>query len=632
MKLTGYLTGVLFSLFAGIVTGQTTMDKIMAARDIYYSNPDSSYQVCKEIENKLKNTRNVIEIGEAQLCQARYLLLKTRFDEATTKLNSAIAIFEKEKRISSLAKCHSLKAILLDRISNKDEAIVHQRKSLDLYTSINDVQGQISTLTNLSLDFIDAQQNDSALYYLVKLKRFSDKMRETSKYFMHQNFGSYYYNVRDFQPAIESLNIALSIAEKEKMIDSKATCLMIMAKVYMATANYSKAEKLLNESIELAQKNDLLHETNESYVKLIELYESQGNYKKAYHTEKLNDKIEKEIYNLDKINKINEIESQLKLTEKENIIAQKELAIKNEQLNTVEAKSEVTKLIFVLILSVVIIIFIIIILLRARKLNAKINAQKMMLEEKNTEITDSINYAKRIQSAILPATKYFKDNLPESFILYKPKDIVAGDFYWMQTLGDYVLFAAADCTGHGIPGALVSVVCSNSLNQSLKELQTTDTSALLEHTRTLVKDSFNKGNEGNITDGMDIALCALNRKTNEIYFTGANNPLWLVRDKALTEIKGDKQPVGKHFNERPFSGHKIQLQKGDTIYIFSDGFADQFGGPKGKKFMYKQLKELLIKVSTLPLSQQHDELNTTFELWKGDLEQIDDVCLIGVKI
>ncbi len=631
MKLRGYLIGFSF-LLVQLLHGQTTLDKIKVAYQLYYSNPDSSYLICKGIEDKLKNTNNVIEIAEAQLCQARYLLLKTRFDEATTKLNSAMPVFEKENRLSSLAKCHSLKSILLDRIANREEGIYHQRKALSLYTKAKNTQGQINSLINLSLDFIEAEENDSALYYLVKLKRYEDEMDGTFKYFLHQNFATYFYNVRDYQPSIESYHKALLVADKQKMIDSKATCLMLLSNVYKAQKKYAKAEELLNQSITLAQENKLLHETNEAYVGLIELYEIQGQYKKAFETEKLNDKIEKEIYNLEKINKINEIESQLKLTEKEAIIAQKELELKNEQLNTVEAKSKITQLFYLVALFFVIIIFVVIILVRARQLNAKINTQKLMLEEKNTEITDSINYAKRIQSAILPATDYFKEQLPKSFILYKPKDIVAGDFYWMQQVNETILFAAADCTGHGVPGALVSVVCSNALNQSVKELNTTNPCEILEETRILVKDRFNKGNEVNVKDGMDIALCSLNKTTNEIEFSGANNPLWLIRNGELIECKGDKQPVGKHFKEKPFTYYKEQLQKDDMIYVFSDGYADQFGGPKGKKFMLGQLKKLLISVSSKPIIEQQEILNQTFENWKGNLEQLDDVCLIGVRI
>ncbi len=612
------------------VLGQTTKDKLTYANQLYYSNPDSSFIICDEIAEKLKG-KNYNELAEAKLCKARYLLLKTNFDKAAKLLNEASDIFEKEHNLPRLAKCHSLKSILFGRISEHQKALLHQRKALELYTEAKDIKGQIASLTNISLDFIEATQNDSTFYYLSKLKRFMDVMEETDKYFMHQNFGTYYYNVSNFDASIEAYNKALTIAEKFEMVDSKSTVLMLMAHPYIAQKKYKLAEQNLTKSIAIASENNLLHESNEAYIQLIKLYEILGDFKQAYKIEKLNDKIEKEIYNLDKINKINEIETQLKLTEKENIITQKELELKNEQLNTIEAESRITQLIFIVALSILIIIFIVIILFRVKKLNNKIQIHKKMLEEKNTEITDSITYAKRIQSAILPSISSFKAHLPNSFILYKPKDIVAGDFYWMKTVGDNILYAAADCTGHGVPGAMVSVVCSNSLNQSVKELQSKQPSELLEMTRNLVKESL-FSEKGSINDGMDIALCSINLKENVLHFSGANNPLYIIRNGELIELKGDKQPIGSYFNEYPFNQHTFELKKGDTIYSFTDGYADQFGGPKGKKIMYKQFKKLLTSIVNESIEKQKEIIDQTFENWKGELEQIDDVCVIGVRI
>jgi serine phosphatase RsbU (regulator of sigma subunit) len=606
------------------------MEKLEYANNLYYSNPDSSYLVCNAIAEKL-NGKKYNEYAEAVLCKARYFILKTRFDEAAALLNEASEIFKSEKNLSRLAKCHSLKSILLGRISDPEKALFHQRKALGLYIVADDKKGQIDALTNISLDFLETQQNDSAFYYLLKLKTFKDEMTESSIYYFHQNFATYFYNVKNYQSSIDEYEKALSIAEKLNMIDSKATVFMLIAKTNIAEKKYNLAKRSLNKSITIATDNKLLHEANEAYNMLIELHEILGDYKQAFEIKKINDKIEKEIYNLEKINKINEIEGQLKLTEKEKIITQKELELKSEQLNTVKAESRITQLFFVVAFSIIIIIFIAIILLRARKLNRKISAQKMMLEQKNSEITDSITYAKRIQSAILPASDYFKKHLPNSFILYQPKDIVAGDFYWMQIINDTVLYAAADCTGHGVPGAMVSVVCSNSLNQSVKELKTTNPSEIMEMTRGLIKESLDS-TEDNVVDGMDIALCSLNLKTNEVIFSGANNPLYIVRNGELTEIKGDKQPVGKYFQEKPYNNHSYQLQKGDTIYTFTDGFADQFGGPKGKKFMYKQFKQLIISIVDKNVEEQKEMLTQTFENWKGDLDQIDDVCVIGVQI
>jgi serine phosphatase RsbU (regulator of sigma subunit) len=262
-----------------------------------------------------------------------------------------------------------------------------------------------------------------------------------------------------------------------------------------------------------------------------------------------------------------------------------------------------------------------------------IQNQKQEVVEKNKEITDSINYAKRIQVAILPPEKLIKQFLPDSFVLYKPKDIVAGDFYWMEKVEDLIVFAAADCTGHGVPGAMVSVVCHNALNRSVREFSLIEPGEILDKTRELVIKQFEKSEE-EVKDGMDIALCVLNVRSRELKYAGANNPLWIVKPEMeeLFEIKGDKQPIGKYAEIKEFSTHKLNLNKGDLIFLFTDGFADQFGGPKGKKFKYKTFKNLLLKNKDLSVREQLAIYDESFEDWKGDLEQLDDVCVIGVRV
>ena len=258
----------------------------------------------------------------------------------------------------------------------------------------------------------------------------------------------------------------------------------------------------------------------------------------------------------------------------------------------------------------------------------QIEAQAKM-EEQHKEITDSINYAKRIQSAILPPKKIVKEYLQDSFILYKPKDVVAGDFYWMEHSDGKVFFAAADCTGHGVPGAMVSVVCNNALNRSVREYGMITPGNILDKTKELVIKEFEKS-EDEVKDGMDIALCCL--EGNKITYSGAHNPLWIVRDQKIIEIKADKQPIGKFKFEKPFTTHEIDLIRGDSLYIFSDGYPDQFGGEKGKKFKTGNLKKLLLSIQNHPMEKQRDLLNDEFEKWRGSLEQIDDVCIIGVRI
>ena len=271
---------------------------------------------------------------------------------------------------------------------------------------------------------------------------------------------------------------------------------------------------------------------------------------------------------------------------------------------------------------------------RKRRDNHLIAQQKLLVEVKNEEILASITYAKRIQSAILPPAKLVKEFLKESFILYKPKDVVAGDFYWMESVvsksnKNIVLFAAADCTGHGVPGAMVSVVCNNALNRSVREHGITDPGEILTKTREIVIQEFEKSEE-EVKDGMDIALCSL--EGMKLQYAGAHNPLWIIRNGELIETKANKQPIGQFDNPEPYTTHSFDLETGDSVYLFSDGYVDQFGGEKGKKFKTNAFRELLLSIQNKSMEEQKIIINDAFETWKGSLEQIDDVCVIGVGV
>ncbi|MFI5148309.1 MAG: tetratricopeptide repeat protein [Bacteroidia bacterium] len=262
---------------------------------------------------------------------------------------------------------------------------------------------------------------------------------------------------------------------------------------------------------------------------------------------------------------------------------------------------------------------------------AIIEKQKELVEEHRKEIIDSITYAKRLQQAIFPPLTDIKALFPESFLLYKPKDIVAGDFYWMEQLGDTVFIAAADCTGHGVPGAMVSIVCSNALNRSVKEFALRDTGQILDKTRELVLETFAKSNN-EVKDGMDISLLALNQHQEFACWSGANNQLWYIENGELREITANKQAIGKTDNPKSFTTHTIALNKGIIFYLMTDGYPDQFGGPKGKKFKYKPLQEILVTNSNQIMEKQHSILADVFHEWKGNLEQVDDVTILGIRL
>ena len=260
-----------------------------------------------------------------------------------------------------------------------------------------------------------------------------------------------------------------------------------------------------------------------------------------------------------------------------------------------------------------------------------VSAQKILLEEKNKETTDSINYARYIQQAILPSKEFISSHLPNSFVVYLPKFIVSGDFYWVQEKKEHIFFAVGDCTGHGVPGAMLSVIAQNILNRILFAFELTKPSDILDKASELMETTLTQGG-GQMRDGMDIALCALNKKTMLLEYSGANNPLYHIVNNELKEYKANKAPIGKFEAKSPFTTNEIQLQKGDAVYIFSDGMADQFGGPNEKKFKYKTLKELLLSNHHKTANDQKQTIISTFEAWKGKLEQLDDVCIFGIKI
>lgn len=290
----------------------------------------------------------------------------------------------------------------------------------------------------------------------------------------------------------------------------------------------------------------------------------------------------------------------------------------------------------------------------------EITEQKIIIEHKNEEVMASITYAQRLQNAILPTSTQISEALENSFVLFLPKDIVSGDFYYLETKnnGNNVFFTAADCTGHGVPGAMVSLVCSNALHQAVIEEDLNEPAKILNSAKTNLEQRFARSGE-NIKDGMDISFCELDIKKNILQWAGANNPLWIVRSNQnieetnkyidsivtdvkpnvligeayhLIEIKADRQPVGKYEYFKPFTNHSVQLFAGDSIYLSSDGYADQFGGKNGKKFKSKNFKKLLLDIQNETMSKQQLILKEKFTFWKSDFEQIDDVCLFGVRI
>jgi serine phosphatase RsbU (regulator of sigma subunit)/HAMP domain-containing protein len=264
----------------------------------------------------------------------------------------------------------------------------------------------------------------------------------------------------------------------------------------------------------------------------------------------------------------------------------------------------------------------------------EIERQRLKLEDLYKDVTDSIRYAKRLQYSILPPQEVIRRVCPESFVLFKPKDIVSGDFYWFSELNGKSLVAAVDCTGHGVPGAFMSLVGANGLNAAVKEHHNTNPGLILNELNKFVSDSLNKGSEDNsVRDGMDLSFCTIDYKKMELEFAGANNPLYIIRDEEFIIVKADKFAIGSFEPDtKQYNTSLVPIRKGDMLYLFSDGYADQFGGEKGKKFLYKQFRDNLMSIHKKSMTDQHQALKNDIEEWQGSYEQVDDILVIGVRI
>ncbi len=268
-----------------------------------------------------------------------------------------------------------------------------------------------------------------------------------------------------------------------------------------------------------------------------------------------------------------------------------------------------------------------------KELHSTIHHLKNEIHRQKKELTESIRYASYIQKALLPSPVIFKKLLPDHFILFQPKDIVSGDFFWITRKKSDIIIAVADCTGHGVPGAFMSILGVTTLSEVVNRGCYSSAGSILNKLREGIMKALNQtGEDYEQKDGIDMAICLLHTESNEIEYAGAFNPIYIVQNKQLLEIDGDKMPIGVAAEEeRPFKTHRISLEPDNVIYLFTDGFVDQFGGSKGKKFKYQPFRNLILKIHELPMHKQKEELLKAFEKWKGDHQQLDDLLVVGFR-
>jgi serine phosphatase RsbU (regulator of sigma subunit)/tetratricopeptide (TPR) repeat protein len=451
------------------------------------------------------------------------------------------------------------------------------------------------------------------------------------------SLGVLYRETGVYVKAITALEESIRIKEGALNKLPLATTLSNLGGLYLLIDELQKAEKCLKQAEEIVKESKDIKRKLQAYNGLFELYKKKNDVSNAFPYAVKVIALKDSSYKQDLAEENAKLEAMFNSAKKQKEV---ELAeFKNKQLESnIQMKNRENKVILLgLSVLIVLLIWSLFSYVGKRKANKELElkntlvvTQKIKVEEQHKEIIDSITYAKRLQEGILPSEQLFTSVFNDFFIFYKPKDIVAGDFYWMEIKNDFVFVAVADCTGHGVPGALVSMVCYNALNRCVYEFNLNDPGEILDKTRELVLQSFVKGGM-DVKDGMDISLIAYNRSAKNLLWAGANNPLWYFNSSEFGELKGDKQPIGKSYNYKTFTTHRLQYIENMRIYLFSDGYADQFGGVRGKKLMNKRFAELLQNVQSEKMTAQKKLLDTYFTEWQGKLDQLDDVCVVGIE-
>jgi serine phosphatase RsbU (regulator of sigma subunit)/Tfp pilus assembly protein PilF len=519
------------------------------------------------------------------------------------------------------------------------------KESLDFYklaATIFDLKknrfGFANALGNIGNGYLALGKTDTALTYFEKAllinSQIKDKRGVSSAY---THIGTCYSVLGKFLLAMEYLQKSLIIEiESENESGISETKLQI-ARVEMALNNYNKAEQILVENNKILKKIKAIDNLAESYSLLSDIAAIKKDYNNSLTYYRTSIAYRDTMLNTQTSEKI--LQQQLMFDFKQKEDSAKQEQIKIDIIRKEELRRQKTVTTVSICAGLLVFIFLIIAVrafLGKQKANQVISEQKkevenqkQLLDNKQKEIIDSINYAKRIQYSLLAHKELLAKNLSEHFILFKPKDIVSGDFYWATEHKNKFYFAVCDSTGHGVPGAFMSILNIGFLSEAINEKEIVEPNLILNYVRQRLIESISEEEQ---KDGMDAILICFNKNDRSITYAAANNEPILISGNKIIELPKDKMPVGKGEKTNDFALFTIEATKGDILYLYTDGFADQFGGPKGKKFKYKQLNDLLLANSKKDMNMQEELLVNEFKDWKGNLEQVDDVCIIGIRV
>lgn len=625
-----------------------------------YEQAVESYLQARELYRKIKDSK-----GEGIVYNniANVYYAWGKYQQAATSYQQALQIFENIDFTQGVASTYSNLGSTFIKLNDFNTAREYLEKALaerlkmgnkreiaNTYLTLANLFSQMNNAQNAKL-YGDSnwekvilqhktsaqvlQQYKSALDYNEKAlkigKEIDDKRLIAS---CLNNIGTIYSLAGISDKALDFYEQALKI---NREIDNQADVvvnLLAIGIIHNFTGNYEKARKYFTESLSLAQRLQKTDIEKDIYYNLSVMYENMGNCAKALSYFKNYANLKDTLLNKETFKQIAELKTKYETEKKQREI---ELLNKDKKLKENQIRQQRMAIIFFIVLTLVISALIVLLIRQneQRKRTNKALAEKnALITEQKKEITDSIQYASRIQKAVLPPEETMANFFSDYFILYRPRDIVSGDFYFIASYGTKIIVAAADCTGHGVPGAFMSMLGMALLQESIGKLEQLRADAILNELRKLVVHSLHQS-QGTYTtrDGMDMALYVIDRQTNQLSFAGANNPLVLVRGSEIIELKADKMPIGVYEKmDQPFTERVMEVMAGDMLYTYSDGYQDQFGGPEGKKFMSKRFKELLLSVASLPCKNQLEKIEQTFMDWKGTGPQIDDVLVLGVRI
>lgn len=651
-------------IHAGIVSKVVMLVFLLAISISCSANKDSLYKVYrleKNLDKKLDAILNVIHSGydkqrvkndldkllvevtktNRKEFEAKYYYVLGDFMSTVNDQESAVKNYLKSLKICEANNFRNLASSSGYKIGRYYFYKGETKKSLkyikisDSYTDQDENPGQAAMVKMvLGVIYQNLNKIDSSIHYQLEGLNIKRKYGlETAIPVSLNNISEAYFQKGDSAKAMRFLDSSIVLSSQLKLDPELYYAYFVKALNYNEKGRYKEAIPLLEKSRAHWEKLNSLDDLFKCYGQLSRAYAGTNDYKSALEMYQLQWKINDTLFNIAKMNNLADVEAKYQNEKKELQIAKHK-----SEIDLVESQKKNQLTVFLLIALFLVVDAII--LYRRYKKQKKdkelIALQKIQLEVRNKDIEDSISYSSKVQQAIFPSIDEYKSCFKDSFVLFQPKEKVSGDFYWLEKKDNVTMVAAADCTGHGVPGALVSVVCCTALNRSVNEFNLRKPGQILDKTRALVIETFTKG-DTNAKDGMDISLCCLepiDANTTKLLWAGANNPLWMIKKgtKEVMQVDPEKQPIGKHAANVPYTTHEFVLHSGDLIYLFTDGFADQFGGEKGKKLKASRMKELLVEVCEMNLTQQHDYILKKFEEWRGDLEQIDDVCIIGIKL